>query len=108
MVRYRVLEPMNEKLSFGEEAREGLAEDLSAGGLSLSGDFLLPRGAIISIKFRVVDGGIDAASQSFELRGEVRHCRGTGGRSYRSGIRFEAITQKDILYISEHTARAAL
>ncbi len=101
-VRYRVQEPIHVRMALGDDDLEGLAEDLSVGGLCLSTSHVLPTGAILSIKFRAIQGSGtgDWGSQKFELRGQVCYCRTAEKNSYRSGIRFEAISETDKKFIA--------
>jgi hypothetical protein len=104
-VTYRVLEPMEARARFGEAERDGIAEDLSVGGLSLSGNHPIPSGAVVSVKFRATRQGAthsESGSRKFELRGQVRYCRPAGEpNSYRSGILFGKLSEDERRFIAE-------
>ena len=100
-VTYRVREPIHLRMEFGEDEREALAEDICIGGLSLSTGHPLVSGSIVSIKFRAThkaEAG-EEGSRKLELRGEVCYCRPAEKKSYRSGIKFEAISGADKKFI---------
>lgn len=90
-VSYRVLAPLEARSEFGEREREGLAEDISIGGLCLSIDHRIPAGAILSIRFRAVSRHVkgEEGSHKFELRGRACHCRAAEKHTYRVGIEFD-------------------
>jgi len=102
-VTYRILDPIQARLAFGEEEKDGIAEDLSAGGLSLSTNHLIPQEALVAIRFRAIQGSsaLEAASRIFEIRGQARYSRHTDEKySYRTGIRFNKLTQAERDFIS--------
>lgn len=98
-VTYRVLDPIQARLAFGEEERDGIAENLSEGGLSLSTNQLIPPGSVVSIRFRAIHKGtstLESGSRKFELRGEARHSHHTkDNNTYSTGIRFFELKQEE-------------
>ena len=103
LVTYRVLDPIQERLDFGEAERDAVAEDLSVGGLSLSTSHPVAEGVILAIKFRAIsksDKDGETSSQKFEIRGEARYSRHEKENfSYRIGLRFIKLSNEEIKFI---------
>ena len=100
---FNVKEPFAARLEFGEKEREGIADDLSVGGLSLVSDYQLMTHFIIALKFRLVVKNapvMDATSRKFELQGEVCYSAAAPDKSFRMGIRFLNATKDDQAFIS--------
>lgn len=104
VVTYRVIDPIEARLDFGEAERDAIAEDLSGGGLSLSTSNSIADGAIVAVKFRALnknDVGGENSSQKFELRGEVRYSRHEKDNfSYRIGLRFSRLSEAEKKFIT--------
>ncbi len=102
-VTYRVLDPIEARLDFGEAEREAIAEDLSVGGLSLSTSHPIEEGATVVVKFRALDkgdAGAEKSSKKFELRGETRYSRHTKENySFRIGLRFKKLSEAEKQFI---------
>ena len=107
-VVYRVIDPFEARLRFGEAEKDGIAEDLSSGGLSLSGGDLIAESATVLIQFRAVQKGsseLEAGSRKFQLRGDVRYCRPEGtAKSFKMGIKFGKLTQAESRFIEQLTS----
>jgi hypothetical protein len=102
-VTFIVKEPFAARLEFGDKEREGIADDLSIGGLSLVSDYQLLTHFIVRLKFRLVlkDAPVmDATSRKFELQGEVCYSVTAPDKSFRMGIRFLNATKADRDFIS--------
>ena len=103
-VVYSVQSPMEARLEFGGKESEGIANDLSEGGLSLLTERPLPEGAVMIIKFRLQNkstGFEEEASRKFEVQGEVRHSIYTKEKDFRTGVRFMNLAQADRNFIAK-------
>ena len=102
-VLYKVLDPIEARQRFGETEKDGIAEDVSVGGLSLSGGHPIPAGAVLSIRFRAIQdmpASREEGSRKFELRGEARYSNPAGSNSYRTGVRFGKLTNEERSFIA--------
>jgi c-di-GMP-binding flagellar brake protein YcgR len=80
-----------------------IANDLSQGGLSLLTNHEIPAGAVIEIKFRLLNKTAlseEDRSRKFVFQGEVRYSFFTKEKSYRLGIRFMNVSQADRNFIA--------
>lgn len=105
IVQYRVNGPSSVSRRFGGLEKEAIANDLSAGGLSLYTDFELPAGTEIVMRLRlssrIASAGSEMGSRKMELYGEVRHSKPTDDRAtYLAGIRFVRISAADQAFIA--------
>ena len=97
-VTYRVKSPYEVRRELGEGELDGIANDLSVGGLSLLTNHLVPAGAVIHMKFRLLNKfavGEEDRFRKFELQGEARYNFFTEEKTYRIGIRFLNMPQAD-------------
>ena len=103
-VVYSVKEPFEIRSDFGEKDRNGLASDLSAGGLSLYSDFFLPVGTVISVKFRLANGPgstPDECSQKMDLVAQVHHTSLIKAKAtFIAGVKFMRLSEKDQTFIA--------
>ena len=99
-VIYTIKEPFELRMEFGDKEKDGIAEDLSEGGLSLLLDFEIPDHTILNIRFRLLFKDM-VTYRKFDLQGEVRHCMRTKEKfSYRAGIRFLNASRDDREFIA--------
>lgn len=103
-VIYSVKEPLEVRSDFGEKERDGLASDLSEGGLSLFSDYPLPMGAVISLKFRLTsdsDGTAEESSRKMDLLAQVHHAASAKEKATCiTGVRFLRLSEKDRAFIA--------
>lgn len=102
-VVYNVKSPFELRLRIGKEELDGIANDLSQGGLSLLTNHQIPAGAVIEIKFRLSNKSAvseEDRSRKLVLQGEARYSFFTKEKSYRLGIRFMNISQSDRNFIA--------
>ena len=102
-VMYSIQSPFQLRLEIGKQEIDGIADDLSQGGLSLLTNYDIPAGAVILIKFRLLSKSgpsHEERSRKFELEGEARHSSFSKENGYRVGIRFVNISQDDRYFIA--------
>ena len=100
---YSIHEPLQTRMKLGMEDKDAIACDLSEGGLAISTSWPVPVGAVLNIRFRLVNSRAlteQQRSRSFKLRAEVRYMIAMPDRSYRIGLRFWNASEDDRRFIS--------
>ncbi len=103
-VVYTVEAPYELRMRIGRDV-EGIANDLSQGGLSLMTNHQIPAGALLQIKFRLLNNSaISEADRSrkFQLQGEARHNSFSKENGYRVGIRFLNVSEADRDFVANY------
>ena len=100
---YSIQEPLEKRLELGAGERDAVACDLSEGGLAISASWPVPVGAVLNIRFRLLNSRAlieQERSRSFKLRVDVRYMIAMPNRSYRVGLRFLNASEEDRRFIS--------
>ena len=90
-VVYTVESPFELRLEIGKREIDGIANDLSQSGLSLMTNYQIPTGAVITMRFKLLDKSAvmdEDRARKFELQGEARYSFFGKEKAYRVGIRF--------------------
>ena len=102
-VVYTVESPFELRLEIGKREIDGIANDLSLSGLSLMTNYQIPTGAVITIRFKILDKAavmdLDR-TRKFELQGEARYSFFGKEKAYRVGVRFLNLSQADRDFIA--------
>ena len=95
-VVYTIESPFELRLEIGIREIDGIANDLSLGGLSLMTNYQIPAGTMIAMTFKLLDKSAvmeEDRTRKFQLQGEARYSFFGKEKAYRIGIRFfESIT----------------
>lgn len=102
-VVYTIESPFTLRVQIGTREIDGIAKDLSEGGLCLATNYDIPSGAVINMKFKLLNAaalGDQDRSRRFELRGEARYSFYESEKAYRIGIRFLNASEADRDFIT--------
>ena len=100
---YRIKAPQSIINEFGTEEHRATASNLSEEGLRLFTDFELPVGAVIALKFMLINSASISAvdrSRKMDLEAEVRHSsHAIVKSSYFVGAHFMRLSDSDRAFI---------
>ena len=102
-VVFTIESPFELRLEIGVREIDGIANDLSLSGLSLMTNYQIPAGAVITMKFKLMNktAVMDSdRTRKFELQGEARYSFFGKEKAYRVGIRFLNLSQADRDFIA--------
>ena len=102
-VVYTIESPFELRLEIGKREIDGIANDLSQSGLSLMTNYQIPAGAVITMRFKLLDKAAvmdEDRARKFELQGEARYSFFGKEKAYRVGIRFLNLPPTDRDFIA--------
>ena len=102
-VVYTVESPFELRLEIGKRDIDGIAHDLCLSGLSLMTNYQIPAGAVITVRFKLLDRAAvmdEDRAHKFELQGEARYSFFGKEKAYRVGIRFLNLSPADRDFIA--------
>ena len=102
-VVYTIESPFELRLEIGIREIDGIADDLSLSGLSLMTNYQIPAGAVIAMKFKLLNRSAvmeEDRARKFDLQGEARYSFFGKEKAYRVGIRFLNLSQADRDFIA--------
>ncbi len=104
LVRYNIKAPFAVKLQIGDKELNGVAADISEGGLGLFTAFDVPASTEVNLQFTInLDGsGRESEHRVFELTAEVRYAFAIKGASFRVGARFIDISPEERAFIGRY------
>lgn len=98
------------KLACGDHF-EGLACDISEGGLGFFSKYFLPKGLVMKL---TIDAKVFGFKKDLLIEGEITHCKNLYGKTedsmkYKCGLKFRSISEEDrqeiAHFITEHEQR---
>ncbi|MFA5500562.1 MAG: PilZ domain-containing protein [Candidatus Omnitrophota bacterium] len=98
------------KLTCGDHF-EGVATDISEGGLGFFSKYFLPKGLVMKL---TIDAKVFGFKKDMVIEGEITHCKNLYGKiedglKYKCGLKFRSIAEEDRQeigrFISEHEQR---
>ncbi len=102
---YRLVLPLPVLMKMDAEEYPAVAMDLSEVGMSLDVDQELLVGAIVSLRFELINSRQTAMGfhdRLFRLEGEIRHCTMRDQQLYRIGILFKQTTPEERVFIATY------
>ncbi|MFH0838874.1 MAG: PilZ domain-containing protein [Candidatus Omnitrophota bacterium] len=103
IVVYKVNTPLVVRIKVGDKWFDGIALDLSEGGMAILTNHELPSKTLVTVKFILInDRAISSAYKyrAMETEAEVCYARLTKGRGYRIGIRFTNAGEEERTFIA--------